>query len=199
MSRSRGFTLIEVLVALVVMSVMAIMAWRGLDTLLKSRDIAQAHLDQSTRLQTVVAQWEQDLRALQDSGSVSAFEFDGATLRFTRQQAQGMQLISWSVRDGGLYRWAGPVVQRVAALSDGAQQGQDLRTLDAVVGWQMYCYRVNSWSNCLSSADAAQPAASGVAATRPILPTGVRMVLQFGPGSGFSGPLTRQIELWPQS
>ena len=49
----RGFTLVEVLVALVVMATMAAMAWRGIDALVRSREIAQVRLAQTARLQTV--------------------------------------------------------------------------------------------------------------------------------------------------
>lgn len=216
MRRARGFTLIEVLVALVVMSTMAMMAWRGLDALIKSREIAQTHLDQSARLQTVLAQWEQDLRQIQDSGSVEALNFDGASLRLTRQHPQGIQVVVWIVRGGALHRWESKPVQTVGALEDNykrgaqllVQDGGQLRALEGVSGWQLYCYRGNSWSNCLSSSDEAAtppspPAspASGAAPPdkqRPSLPTGIRMLLQFGPGSGFGGPLTRQVELRPQ-
>lgn len=198
--RSRGFTLVEVLVALLVMAVMAVIAWRGLDALLKSRDIAQTHLEQSARLQTVIAQWEQDLRSLQATYAVEPLVFDGATLRLTRQQPGGMQVVAWTVRNGALWRWEGPVVQTVAALRESDQRGQQLvnqdsvqlRALEGVSGWQMYYYRGNAWSNAQSSAGSAP---GGV----PLLPTGVRMVLQFdAAASGFGGPLTRQILMGPQ-
>lgn len=216
MRSSRGFTLIEVLVALVVMSTMAMMAWRGLDALLKNREIAQTHLDQSARLQTVLAQWEQDLRQIQDSGGVEPLNFDGASLRLTRQHPQGIQVVAWVVRDGALHRWESAPAQTVGALEDNYQRGaqllaQDrgqLRALEGVSGWQLYCYRGNSWSNCLSSTDTvaeptppAAPASGAPAPDKPrqALPTGIRMLIQFGPGSGFGGPLTRQVELRPQS
>jgi general secretion pathway protein J len=213
-SRDSGFTLVEVLVALVVMATMAMVAWRGLDALLKSRDIAQTNLEQSARLQSVLAQWELDLRSLQDSGSVPALSFDGASLRLTRQQPQGLQLVMWSLRSGRLYRWEGSVVQTVAALQASlerselllAQDNQQLLTLEGIDAWQLYFYRDNSWSNAQSSGDIEAPkpaasAASGVIPTetlRPKLPSGVRMLLQFGPGSGFGGSLTRQVLLGPQ-
>ena len=222
--RSRGFTLVEMMVALLVMSLMAVLAWRGLDALLTSRDVVQRHLDQSARLQSVMEQWELDLKSLQDSTVVPALAFDGATLRVTRRQTGGMQVVAWSVRDGGLYRWQGPIVRSVSALQDSFQrsgqlQTQDsgqLRALDGVAGWQMYYYRGNAWSNALSSGDssattsaqaiaaaaaaaaAAASAASSVTAAAPPptgLPNGVRMLLQFNDASGFAGPLTREIEL----
>jgi len=238
--RQAGFTLVEVLVALVIMATMAVMSWRGIDALLKSRDIAQGHLDQTVRLQTVMAQWELDLRALQDSRVTAPLSFDGASLRLTRQQPLGMQVVVWSVRGGRLLRWEGPVVQTVAALTESAERSQQLlgqetsqlRALEGVTGWQLFYYRGNGWSNAQSSDDlitepaapiaraAPGVAASGVSgvtastgataaaaataatvatgAARAVLPTGVRMVVQFGEGSGFNGPLTREIVLGSQ-
>lgn len=219
---SSGFTLVEVLVALVIMATMAVMAWRGIDALLKSRDIAQGHLDQTMRLQTVMAQWELDLRELQDSRVTAPLSFDGANLRITRQQALGMQVVVWSVRGGRLLRWEGPVVQTVAALTDSVERSQQLlgqesaqlKALEGVTGWQLFYYRGNGWSNAQSSDDVAPEPAAAIAAAAPnvaasgalppapapraLLPTGIRMVLQFGEGSGFNGPLTRSIVLGPQ-
>ncbi len=231
----RGFTLIEVMVALLIMSLMSVMAWSGINGLLKSREIAQAHLDHSARLQTVMAQWEADLRAVQDSGAAPALTFDGAALRMTRQQPLGMQVVVWSLREGRLLRWEGPVVQSSTELGDSFErsarlQPQDrgqLRTLEGVGGWQLYFYRGNGWSNAQSSDDFSSEAAPPIAPPasgngngkgegkadgkgdgankddsgpkRQILPSGVRMVLDFAPDSGFNGKLTRQIILGPQS
>nr|WP_295079622.1 prepilin-type N-terminal cleavage/methylation domain-containing protein [uncultured Roseateles sp.] len=212
MPRDRGFTLVEVLVALVVMATMAIVSWQGLDALMKSREIAQTHLDQSMRLQTVVAQWEQDLRSVQDVSLVDALSFDGASMRLTRQQPEGVQVVVWTVRNGALYRWEGLPVQTNTALQESYQRSQlninqdagQLRALEGVTGWQLYFFRGNSWSNAQSSGNVAAPSPpasgsgngqAGPVSQRQQLPSGVRMVLQFGPGSGFSGPLTRQVML----
>ncbi|WP_077037525.1 prepilin-type N-terminal cleavage/methylation domain-containing protein [Pelomonas sp. KK5] len=188
--RQAGFTLVEVMVALVIMTVMALLAWRGLDALLTSRTISQQHLDQSVRLQSVLEQWELDMRGMQDTVKVPQLTYDGSTLRITRQRAGGMQVVAWSVRNGGLYRWESPVVQSVVALLQGFQQagalqGQaGIRVLDGVAGWQMYYYRNNSWTNAQSTG---------------ATPTGVRMLLQFGADSGFAGPLTREIVVGPSA
>ena len=57
----KGFTLIELLIAITLMAVMAGLGWRGLDGLLRSRDINQTRVDQTAVLQTVLAQWRSDL------------------------------------------------------------------------------------------------------------------------------------------
>lgn len=162
-SSTRGFTLIEVMVALVVLSVMTLMGWRGIEAMLRTREIAQANLDATARLQTVMAQWEQDLLQLEegrDSG-VEALSFDGATLRITRHRPDGLQLVAWGVRDGSLYRWESRTARTRTELQTAWAQSQQalvldehrLKALDGVAGWQLYFYRGNSWSNAQSADD----------------------------------------------
>ncbi|RTL46692.1 MAG: prepilin-type N-terminal cleavage/methylation domain-containing protein [Burkholderiales bacterium] len=197
-----GFTLVEVLVALVVMATMAAMAWRGIDALVRSREVAQTHLAQTARLRTVMAQWEVDLRALQDSHSaVQPLSFDGGNLVLTRQGNAGLQVVVWSLREGSLWRWESPSVRSVQDLEDQRQRGLQqlaqrnpaLRAFDGVAGWQFYCYWDTAWSNCQSTGSTA----SGTGPVRPTLrtPDGLRISMQFADGSGLAGTLTRQLEV----
>ena len=64
--KQRGFTLVEVLVAMLIMAMLAVMAWQGVDGITRTRDVSQARLEQTLRLNTVMGQFEQDLQALQD-------------------------------------------------------------------------------------------------------------------------------------
>ena len=88
-----------------------------------------------------------------------------------------------------------------------------MRTLEGLASWQVYFYRGNGWTNAQSSGDLAQPsapkappaaasaapgAASGtVAAPRQLLPSGVRLVLEFADGGASTGNLTRDTMLGP--
>jgi general secretion pathway protein J len=203
-----GFTLVEVLVALMVMSIMAVMAWQGVDGIVRARDSNQERLERSLRLNTVIAQWEQDLAALQETSVVpSALEFDGATVRVTRRAEGGLQLVVWSLRPGDLgstwQRWAGPAVTTSGALQDqwlrsqqfqGTEPGQ-LRTLTGLSQWQVFFFVGNAWSNAQSTGNLAAPAPGSSAPLRQALPSGVRLVLTFEPGSGHSGSLIRDTLL----
>lgn len=159
----RGFTLIEVMVALVVLAVMTLMGWRGIEAMLRTREIAQANLEATARLQTVLAQWELDLLQMEDGrdSGVDPLSFDGATLRITRHRPEGLQLVAWGVRDGALYRWESRPARTRGELQTAWAQSQQalvldekrLKALDGVQGWQMYFYRNNSWSNAQSADD----------------------------------------------
>ncbi|WP_280154279.1 prepilin-type N-terminal cleavage/methylation domain-containing protein [Piscinibacter sp. XHJ-5] len=196
--RSRGFTLVEVMVAMMVMAILAVMAWQGVDGIVRTREASQGRLEQTLRLNTVIGQLEQDLAAVQESPAVPGITFDGATLRITRRAERGLQVVAWSLRPGPeanpgaglLQRWAGPPSTRGNELQEtwmrtqqfqGNEVGQ-LRTLTGVAQWQCYAFRGNAWSNCQSTGQG--------------LPNGVRLVIEFG-GPQITGSLTRDIAIGP--
>ena len=206
-----GFTLVEVLVAMVIMATMAVMAWQVVDGIVRTRDASQARLEQTLRLTTVMAQWDQDLASIQDSNAVpQALKCDGASVRMVRRTPEGLQIVAWSLRpddSGGAWvRWAGPSVTSTGELQDswlrslqlqGGEPGS-LKTLTGMAGWQVYFYQTNGWANCQTEGNQAAQAASGVPAPRRFeLPKGVRAVLSFAPGSGLNGDLTRDTLLGP--
>jgi general secretion pathway protein J len=205
---ARGFTLIELLVALTVMAVLAGLAWQGVDSLLRTREATQAALDRTARLGTVLTQWEQDFAALHESIATPPLQYDGRTLRLTRTGDGGVRVVTWTVRDGAWWRWAGPAVVRAGELQQswlGSFQHQggepgELRLVDDATEWQLYFWRGNAWANAQSSGDKVSrtgpgdPAQAGAALDeREELPEAVRVVLTL-PG----GTLTRDILVPPQ-
>ena len=183
-----GFTLVEVLVALAIMAVLSTMAWQGVDGIVRARDISQAQLERSLRLNTVMAQWDQDLLSLFDSVAAPQLSFDGRTLRMVRRANGGVQLVAWSRRGAQWLRWAGPVVTHVAQLQESWLHSQQLLDnesgqlilLDGVSDMRIEFFRNNAWSNPQSTGDLA-PAGPGIAtAQRESSLTGVRLVLAFG-------------------
>ena len=193
-SMPRGFTLVEVLVALLIMSILATLGWQGVDGMVRARDISQETAERTLRLTTVIGQWEQDLASLYDSATVPSLQFDGATMRLTRQTPLGAQVVVWSLREGVWRRWASPSVRRAFELQQAwlmsqqliGNEDQQVRLLDNASEWQVYFYRGNAWTNAQSSGDvvAAAPspalAASGVIVPRAALPSGVRLVINLG-------------------
>jgi general secretion pathway protein J len=155
-----GFTLIEVLVALVILSVMAAMAWKGMDGITRSREIADGGLKRTLRMQSVMQQWSADLNSVIATGVVQGIQFDGAALRLTRQSQGGVQVVVWALRSGRWVRWAGQPVTNVGALQDQWMrsfnfQGREPGSIAALKGveqWQVYFFRGGAWSNAQSSA-----------------------------------------------
>lgn len=198
-----GFTLVEVLVALALMAILAGFAWQGLDSVMSARDASRIVIDRSTRLATVLTQWEQDLQAVHDTEVVPALSFDGQTLRLTRRVSDGVALVAWSVRGDKWQRWAGPGLQRAGALQQawlasqqfvGNEPGQLTVAQDASA-WQIYFHRGADWSNAQSTGNVVlTPAASASApaTARTELPNAVRMVITLQ-----GQKLTRDVALGP--
>jgi general secretion pathway protein J len=208
----RGFTLVEVLVALALMAVLASMSWQGIASVADAKRVSDERVNATLRAGTVLAQWEQDLAQLHDTAAVPALAFDGATLRLVRRRDDGVQVVAWALREGRWMRWASPVASRAGALQEhwiasqqllGNEPGQ-LTLMDGVSAWQIYFYRGNAWTNAQSSADVvavrAPTAASAPRATRTLLPTGVRLVLtlQSRAEGASASTLTRDLLLAPQ-
>ena len=162
----RGFTLVEVLIALALMAVMGGLSWQGLDSLLRSRSAVQAEHARSTVLGTVLAQWRADLNAaitLPGMGKDSGIDWDGRVLRITRRSTE----VNADGSDTGMW------VVGQNSITDGNARQTDALPLQ---GWQIYFYRDNAWGNALSSAGTSTGSAS--------LPDAVRAVIQLAPDSG---------------
>jgi general secretion pathway protein J len=210
--RVRGFTLVEVLVALLIMAILAGLAWQGLSGILRARNSGRESIDRTVRLATVLTQWEQDLQALYDTASVPPISFDGQTLRLTRRSSAGVSLVAWAVRSGRWQRWVSPAYTQVADLQQGWLQSQQLlgnepgqlTLAEGASGWQIYFNRGGQWSNPQSTGNLVQPssppppasAASGaVPVSQPLreaLPDAVRLVVTLD-----GQTLTRDIALGP--
>lgn len=214
--RMAGFTLVEVLVALFIMSLLALLSWRALDGMTRAQDQVFGHSDQTLALQAGLAQWSADLDALQETGLYNAVDFDGRVLRITRRapaNAQGqLQVVAWALLGGpqGLMwqRWASAPLSTRGELrqawqragdwtqaSDPAASGADGQSaaVAPASAWQLFYYRNNAWTNPLSSAQATGETVGAVIAQSDQLqapPDGVRLMLTLA-GDGLQGPIVR--------
>lgn len=208
----RGFTLIEVLVALAVMALLALLSWRSIDGMSRTQSLTRERSDHVLRLQGALGQWVADLDATTNTQEVNPLDFDGRGLRLTRRDATesglnspGVRVVAWTVRSGQWMRWQSPVLQHRDDLARAWQraalwiQGAGPDTPAAAAGdsavavavidqWQLYYHRGDTWGNPLSSVGN-EAGSSG--ATQAGLPNGVRLVLTLTPGQPVTGQLTR--------
>lgn len=129
LQQSSGFTLIEVLVAISVMALMALMAWRGLDGMLRTQSSLQSRSDEIRTLQAGLSQWQTDLDQLAELPGTPSWDWDGQVLRLTRRSAEappprpgaqpsvsvGVRVVAWTWRrdpgrpgGGDWQRWQSP-------------------------------------------------------------------------------------------
>lgn len=209
MRHARGFTLVELLVALFALALLAALSWRGLDGMIRARQLTEARADEVLALQTGLAQWTADLDAVTSFAPTPALEWNGRVLRLTRQSslapADGARVVGWSQREGQWRRWESPPLLTRGEL-DAAWQEVDqwarnpsdaMRLREVAIAplteWQVFYFRQNTWSNPLST-PTPTPGAPPTSATLPgasTLPDGVRIVLQLPAGHAISGQLLR--------
>lgn len=204
-ARLRGFTLIELMVAVAVMALVAILSWRGLDGMVRAQASTQQRADESLALQIALAQWGADLDAIVQIPRAAAIEWDGRALRMTRRGQQGgidtVYVVAWASRglegNSTWLRWQSPPVTTREQLQQVWQQaaqwaqnpGQEERRREVAVipltQWQVFYFRGNAWTNPLSSDGGGAPAEPTA------MPDGVRLVLSLPPGRALAGTLTR--------
>jgi general secretion pathway protein J len=138
--KSRGFTLVELLIAISVLAMVAVLGWRGLDSIVRARVALNADLEQTRGLQLAFAQMQSDAAHIASVNSIGGrpvvdAQVDRLTLVrtvFADNQPSRVQVVAYRVRGGVLTRR-----ESVAT--------RDLRDLDV------------SWSAAMGDTDASQP------------------------------------------
>ncbi|WP_448250929.1 PulJ/GspJ family protein [Ottowia oryzae] len=213
--RPSGFTLIEVLVALTIMAVMAMLTWRGIDGMARAQESTRRYTDDVLALQAGLSQWRADLDAMmvwpvtdgsppyQTSASQRSLSWDGRLLRITRasagEPAGGLRVVAWTRRpDGQWLRWqSAPFLSQNAwkAAWDNAENWSHAANELAAEGTGAQAVRVanaTEWQVHYFRNNAwTNPLSSGAesAAAVGTLPDGVRLLINFAPGQAINGPM----------
>lgn len=215
--QAKGFTLVEVLVALVVMSLMALLSWQGIDGMAKASAQHRARSDDVAAIQTALLQWRTDLdhmidasqtppAALAGAASASAakaVEFDSRVLRITRRfDGDELRVIAWGSRrvetatgsSRRFLRWVSDPIrtrgQWQAAWDQAARWGQNPSEADRAK--ETGVLNIDEWQIFYYRNDSwSNPLSeTGSALQGSTNPDGVRLILQLAPGQQPGGKLS---------
>ena len=156
----QGFTLIEVMVAIMLMAVVSLIAWRGLDSVTRADHHLQASTEQTEAMLRVLNQLQRDisLRASVEltvpkdgadglagvsvrSSDSKGFQLD--VIRSAPVTGDGLQRVRWWLKGDSLYRAAAPARDRfpLPAAKDGVVvltgvSDLQVRVWEADKGWR---------------------------------------------------------------
>jgi general secretion pathway protein J len=208
MKASAGFTLIEVLVASAILSLMALLSWRGLDGMSRAQTALQERSNAAQTLQVGLAQWRTDLDSMMVLPNTPALDWDGRVLRITRQHLQdpqaGVQVVAWTLANGQWTRWQSAPLTQADAWAQAWKNAQiwsesagRLNTntssevlIHPVRDWQIYFHRDGAWSNALSSEGSRSDLGKKPIGASATLPEGIRLVIDLANDNSLQGKLS---------
>jgi general secretion pathway protein J len=192
--RTRGFTLLELLVAITVLSIVSIIAWRGLDSLVHTRERLEPEATDVRALLTTFGQMERDLSQVTNpkflgltQSPVIVSAADGSTLLQLARIAPAsadrpteVQTVYYRVIDGTLTR------QATAALP-GFQTIPTDRLESARLLTNVRTLYVRTWSPNGGWVDpnVVQDPAGGTATAASAVIPGVEVTIERGDGKTF--------------
>jgi general secretion pathway protein J len=112
---ARGFTLIEMMIAITILAVVAILSWRGLDQVMRGRDKVAGAMEDERVFAQMFDQMRTDARqaATDDEAGEPAIRVAGDTLQIVREldvpgAAPRLQVVRYRISSGRMVRYASP-------------------------------------------------------------------------------------------
>ena len=131
--RTQGFTLLELLVAIAILAVVAILSWRGLDEIIRARETISRSMADERVFAQMFDQMRIDARlaADDDESGAPSIALDGGVLQVVRAfagepgAAPRLQVVRYRVSDGRVIRYASPPLANRGELRHALAGGED--------------------------------------------------------------------------
>jgi len=188
--RHKGLTLIELLVAISVLAFIAVLGWRGLDSIVRARIALTSDLEQTRGMQLAFAQLQSDCAHLASAAVLSnripllvePGRLTMARTVFADNQPPRLQVVTYRVKDGMLTRRESAATRNLteldtlwlAAVND-ADTSQAVVLQSGVAALTMRLWAGSGWRE---GADVLSPAMPAGMNTSPVVPTGLEAALQ---------------------
>ncbi len=120
-----GFTLVELLVAISILGIIAVLGWRGLDSIVRARVALTADLEQTRGMQLAFAQMQSDCGLIADAAMMPdrtnlVSRQDSLILArkvYAENQPTMLQIVAYRLRDGALKRSESPATRDLGQLT----------------------------------------------------------------------------------
>ncbi|CBW73624.1 General secretion pathway protein J [Mycetohabitans rhizoxinica HKI 454] len=164
--RQRGFTLIELLVAIAILAVIAVLSWRGLDSIMRSREAISRSMEDERVLAQLFDQMRADARqaATDDQAGTAAVAIGNGELRivrllFAQDSAPRLQVVRYRLDNGRILRLASPPIatqgQLRSALRGGAEGWSEVSLIGGVSAMRMRLFVPQvGWTRSMADVDA---------------------------------------------
>lgn len=208
--RLAGFTLLEVLVAITVLGIIAVLGWRALDGITRARETLTRELDITRGLQLSFAQLQSDCEHAAvnyDLGGRAVMAIEPQRLTMVRNvqydnQATALQVVAYRVKDGVLYRRESRITRDLrelemmwrATIGD-TDPAQPVKLQQGVSGMVMQTWYQDGGWRVTSGEIAINPGAptGGVGPVAPVnIPSGLQVALQV---QGMEGSMVKNFML----
>jgi general secretion pathway protein J len=159
-SRAGGFTLVELLVAISILAIVAVLGWRGLDGIVRARVALTQQMETTRGMQLAFAQMQSDCehivqRDVVDQRPYLLIGADSLTLVrevFTENQPSRLQVVAYRIVNGTLMRRESQPVRDLVqldalwqAVTSNADTNPSVALQTGVTGMQVATWINNSW------------------------------------------------------
>jgi general secretion pathway protein J len=194
LKKASGFTLIELLVAISILAIIAVLGWRGLDSIVRARMSLTSELEQTRGIQISFAQLENDCAHLAGDNLLAGRESLRASqqsLVMVRtvnedQQPTRLQVVAYRLVEGVLSRRESPATRDLkmldevwqSAISD-ADNMAVVELQSKVIALEMRTWNPNENNWRIAGSDGGDTTLSGVKSGKTVTPkTGLEVSLQ---------------------